>query len=189
MSVTIPKNVITDLRDRIYQRLDAVQYLSQDRTENGKVMDSLVSDPFIGGRIAEYVGRAKVKTYIKDAVINRYAKERTRPPEDLSVVVNLAFSDKYTPLTLSRRRGVAQVYKSESGYVTVVSCGTLLKWETALRKLLEYLGRHGDKFAALSAHPPQMLLVLMSGGKVITCADRALLERALAQVGVHARIL
>jgi hypothetical protein len=189
MSVNIPKEIMQDLRDRIYTRLDQVQYLAQDRTENGKVMEGLVTDPIIGGRIAEYVGRARVKTYIKDAVINRYAKERTRPPADLAPILELAFSTQYAPLTHTPGRGAAHVYRSQSGRLAVVSCGTLLKWETALRKLLEYLGRHGEKLATLSQHPPQMLLVLMSGGRVITYADRTLLDRALAKVGVHARIL
>ena len=87
MSVRMPQEVRTEIRELVYQRLDAVNYLAQGRVENGRFMEQLARDPMVGARIAEYTGKERVKTYIKDAVINRYAKERTKPPSDLSKTV------------------------------------------------------------------------------------------------------
>ena len=189
MSVRIPKDVMISIREQVYKILDEVQYLSQDRKENGKVMERLVADPDIGGRIAEYVGKARIKTYIKDAVINRYAKERTRPPTDLSSILEDVYGAKYLPLVLSKGRSDVSVFRSESGSIAVVCCGRLLKWESALRRLIEFLGQKGEKLRIQSPERPDMLLILMSGGKVIPDSDRTLLEKNLAIVNVRATIL
>lgn len=189
MSVKIPKDVMMSIREQVYIILDEVQYLSQDRKENGRVMERLVADPNIGGHVAEYVGKARVKTYIKDAVINRYAKEKTRPPADLSLTLEGVFGAKYQPLVLPRSRSAASVFRSQSGRLAVVCCGRLLKWESALRKLLEFLGQKGEQLKTQSPDKPDMLLILMSGGKVIPDSDMSLLERTLAIVNVRARIL
>lgn len=189
MSARIPKDVIISIREQIFRILDEVQYLSQDRKENGKVMDRLVADPDIGGRIAEYVGKPRIKTYIKDAVINRYAKERTRPPMDLTSILEDEYGAKYLPLVISKGRNDVCVFRSESGGLAVVCCGRLIKWESALRKLIEFLGQKSEKLRILSSRQPDMLLILMSGGKVIPDSDRTLLEKNLAIVNVHTRIL
>jgi hypothetical protein len=63
----------------------------------------------------------------------------------------------------------------------------LIKWETALRKLLEYLGRNSARLAG--AARPTMMLILMSGGKRISSSDRQLLERSLDAIQVKVKLL
>lgn len=188
MSVKMPREVITELRALIYQRLDAVNYLAQGRVENGRFMEQLARDPLIGGRIAQYTGKEKVKTYIKDAVINRYAKERTRPPSDLSLAVAGVVGEKVSKIDEGGEKGIS-IYRGDGGVLVVVSCGRLLKWETALRKLLEYLGRNRGRLGHDSAGGTVMMLVLMTGGQRISSADKELLERSLGAIQVKVRLL
>mgnify|MGYP006864754778 CR=1 FL=1 len=80
--VDMPRKVMLEIRERIFEVLDEKEYMSTKRKRSGEIMDSLVSDPSIGARIAEYYGKERVRTYIKDAVLNRYTKERTKAPDD-----------------------------------------------------------------------------------------------------------
>ena len=187
MSVRMPQAVMTEIRELVYQRLDAVNYLAQGRVENGKFMEQLARDPVVGGRIAEYTGREKVKTYIKDALINRYAKERTKPPSDLSTTVAEVVGEKVSRVDGGGDRDVS-LYLG-NGTLVVVGCGRLLKWETALRKLLEYMGRTRDHLEYSSVRRTELMLVLMTGGKKISSADRELLERSLKAIQVKVRLL
>ena len=106
---------MTEIRELVYQRLDSVNYLAQGRVENGKFMEQLAHDPVVGGRIAEYTGREKVKTYIKDALINRYAKERTKPPSDLSTTVAEVVGEKVSPGSMAAATGTS-AYISATGH-------------------------------------------------------------------------
>jgi hypothetical protein len=188
MSVNIPKNIKNDIKKLIYARLDECSYLSQTMRENGAVMERLARDPDIGGKIAEYTGREKVKTYIKDAMINKYSKLRTKAPDDLSDIVASVFGGtaKKQP-SRPPSKGV-DVYKNNKGDLVIVSSGRLLKWESALRKLLEHIGRDlSSTGASRPAH--KMLIVLVSGGKKIPPADVQHLQRSLGSINVQIKIL
>ena len=156
--------------------------MHQSRVENGKFMERLAKDPAIGGRIAEYTGRSKVKTYIKDAVINRYAKEKTRPPDDLSKQLEPLVELPISKTNEARSRNL-QLYRGKCGTLVVVACGRLLKWETALRKLLEYLGRN-YKTIEDKKNPVVLALFLMTAGKQINEGDKQLLEQSLLAINV-----
>ena len=187
MSVRMPQEVRTEIRELVYQRLDAVNYLAQGRVENGRFMEQLARDPMVGARIAEYTGKERVKTYIKDAVINRYAKERTKPPSDLSKTVAGVVGENVSRVDAGGFKGIS-LYRGGVTLV-VVSCGRLLKWETALRKLLEYMGRNKGRLEHSSGRRPVLMLVLMTGGKKISSADKELLERSLEAIQVKVRLL
>lgn len=186
MTVKMPKEVMLRLREAIFKKLDAANYLSQGRVENGRFMEQLAHDPEIGGKIAEYTGKERVKTYIKDAVINRYAKERTRPPTDLSANIESALGVTTTKIDGNHGRGIG-LYRTTKATV-VTSSGRLLKWESALRKLLEYLGKNRDRLIKQNSEV-KLFLVLMSGGQKLASADRAFLERSLDAIGVKIIVL
>ncbi len=188
MSVKMPEDVRTMIREKIYKRLDEVNYLAQGRIENGKFMEQLVHDHEIGERIAQYYGKGRVKTYIKDGVINRYSKEKTRPPSDLCLTVGEVIGEKVSRVDELGERGIS-LYRGVSGLLVVASCGRLLKWETALRKLLEYLGRNIDRLESKVDSRPALILVLMTGGKKIASSDKQLLERSLDAIRVKVRLL
>lgn len=185
----MPEEIRTKIRELIYQRADKVNYLAQGRIENGKFMEQLAKDPAIGGFIAQYTGKERVKTYIKDGVLNRYAKEKTRPPSDLCKTVGDAIGEEVLRVDESGDRGISLYRGKRTGTLVVTSCGRLLKWETALRKLLEYMGRNSGRFEGNGASHPGMILILMTGGQRISSSDKQLLERSLDAIQVKVRLL
>lgn len=189
MSVSIPEEIRFKIRELIYQRADSVNYLAQGRIENGKFMEQLVKDPAIGGCIAQYTGKGGVKTYIKDGVLNRYAKEKTRPPSDLCKTVGETFGEEVSRIDEGGEKGISLYRGKRSGVFVVASSGRLLKWETALRKLLEHLGRNSGRFDGKGSSRPRMILILMTGGLRISSSDKQLLERSLDAIQVKVRVL
>ncbi|MCU0242575.1 MAG: hypothetical protein MUF51_09165, partial [Vicinamibacteria bacterium] len=63
--------------DWVFKLADDFGYLSKGRPENAKFMVTLV-DSAIGRELAQFMPKAEVKTYLKDAVLNRYAKDRRK---------------------------------------------------------------------------------------------------------------
>lgn len=136
MAKILPKAVEKRIKGLIYERADAFGYACRNRTDNSIFMDELVSDPEIGGILREYYPGERVRTYIKDAVLNAYTKQKNKQilnaldlpkiltrlyGEDISFVQNI---DTDTSLL-----------RAQSGRLYVVGKGTILKWETALLPL------------------------------------------------------
>ncbi len=187
MSVRLPSAVRAEIRELVFKRLDSANYVAQSRTENGRLMDQLARDPKVGGRIAEFAGKEGVKTYIKDALINGYVKEKMKPPADLSPTVAEVLGRDVTRIDENASRHVTLYCGSDA--IVVVSCGTVTKWETALRRLLEFWAKNRDSSIFSRGSRRVNLLVLMTGGKRLSMADRDLLERSLDSVDVKVRLL
>jgi hypothetical protein len=67
---------IRDVFEAVYKKADDHKYIAKGRPENSLFMNQLVADPAIGGKLGEHMAKSKVKTYIKDTILNRYAKEK-----------------------------------------------------------------------------------------------------------------
>ena len=95
MSNIIPEKVAKTVKQTVYLEADKVNYLSRSRTENGIFLAQLVSMPTVGGKLSQYMRKDAIRTYIKDAILNRYSKDKTgeAKPDDLCSV-------SYTHLTL-----------------------------------------------------------------------------------------
>ncbi len=78
MSNKPPRDVANKIKDLVFIEADEFCYLGKTRTENGKFLDDLVSKQEIGVVLVNYMKRAEVRTYIKDAILNRY---RTYAPQ------------------------------------------------------------------------------------------------------------
>ncbi len=72
MAKSLPSRVQKRIREAVCQKADQHSYASQDRVKNGQFMDDLVDDPEIGGVLREYMNEARVRTYIKDGILNAY---------------------------------------------------------------------------------------------------------------------
>jgi len=83
----------------------------------------------------------------------------------------------------NKQRGLF-VLRSAAGAIYVVSGGTVLKWETALRKALDVIANF-PRFT-VKGKPPFVCLKLSSGTGTITEADKTHILKALGAVGVKA---
>jgi len=175
----IPRDTANELKERVFQKADEVGYMSLSRNDSQDFMDELVRAEDIGQVIAQFRGNARVRTYIKDAILNRYSKDKAKDarPSNLSTIIKRLFNHDAHAI---EENGDIDLYqftnKSEPHYI-VVANGSYLKWETALRKALLYLP--GKPFSE-DGNVLSIMLTLFCSGSRINNADKKHLKEALS---------
>lgn len=170
----------------MFNKADAQVYGARTRADNSAFLDALVEAPEVGGILKDYIAKENIRTYIKDAILNAYAKKRKREllaektaADTVKTIFEVEAEDIY------KEQGVT-VCRSEDGRIFVVSEGTLLKWETALRKALELIAR--KQSLILNGVTPSICLQLADISASITDGDKKHITTALAAISVKARI-
>lgn len=188
MANRLPKQIREKVTRTVYEKANDFGYMECDRVTSGQFMDTLVEDPEVGGIIRQYIQKERVRTYIKDTILNRYTKDATckmlsfKTPEQ-------TITEEYgeTAFVIQKIKGSAydcHVLRSEHGNIYIVSEGTFLKWETALRKGLEVIASEPN--LTREGKVPSLCLKLSLAGQALTEADKKLIVTALAAAGVKA---
>ena len=187
MAAKIPPKTRNEIRKRIYDAADNAHYLQSSRTDNADLIEKLCADPSIGGVIAQFVPKEKIRTYIKDGVLNRYTKEKkaTKRPAQEDQIKFCSDHYQVTNFSVLEKGRDELILKSPTApiYVVLVE-GTYLKWESALRKGLLYGAGH--PLGKNKANTVHIVLSLYVGGEAITPADKKLLQNALERAGADA---
>lgn len=181
----IPPKIRDEIKKAVSLKADAHGYMHRDRIENGVFMDNLVKDAGIGGKLSEYMNKSELKTYIKDGILNRYAKDKTslELSTNSSGLIKRIYSQESELIEEGNGKDSRlSLHRLDSGDLLIVVGGTLLKWETALRKALDFIAR-------APGLPPEesklnVLVVLATGGRNLTDGDSKLLHDALGFIGV-----
>lgn len=177
------------IKKAIFDKADKFGYASCTRNDSGRFMDELVEDPDVGGVLKEYMSKEKVRTYIKDGVLNAYKKKLAEkvlntisPTETIRQVYNVESS------TIQKCKGKdvgVAVSRATDGRIFVTSNGSVLKWETALRKALELIAR--EQGLSVDGVTPTICLQLAVINSDITDAEKNHIKEALAAISVNAR--
>ncbi|MPN59438.1 hypothetical protein SDC9_207159 [bioreactor metagenome] len=144
-------------------------------------MDDLLNDANIGGRIREYVPSDRIRTYIKDAILNAYTKDKKRQILNADSPIDLVREHFHSESTIATDgEEVSLCISTDLSRKFVVCTGTVLKWETALRKALEYIVRTPDLIEF-----PQIILKLVETKARSTEADQRQIVEVLARINVR----
>jgi hypothetical protein len=181
----IPPAIRDQIVELVALRADAHSYMSRSRTENREFIQQLTLDPEVGGRLADFMPKERVRTYIKDSILNAYAKKknygRIRPnyidilseyfSEEISQIETAGGS--LTPLIVARGKA--------SGFV-VAKVGSVLKWETAVRHIAEYLVKTNN----LGGQAEVAKVVILQGDHFsMNSAQKAALGAAASVLGIR----
>jgi len=180
--VNLPKEVREEVKAEIFKRADEYDYSKRSRSDNGRFMDTLVDDSKIGKRLQEHMEPAKVRTYIKDGVLHQYTTEQrnrafvSQCPKDL-------IKKHYNVETsvLSEQDGIIVCATPESE-IFVISRGTVLKWETAVRKALDFITKNNRLI--IRDEKPAIILQLVTTKADMTGADYKQIESALNMIDI-----
>lgn len=188
MANRLPQQVREKLIRIVYKKADEFGYMECDRVTSGQFMDMLVDDQEVGGVIRQYIQKERVRTYIKDTILNRYTKDATSKMLS-SKTPEQTIEEEYGEAAdvIQKIKGSAydcHVLRSEYGNIYIVSEGTFLKWETALRKGLEVIANEPN--LTIEGRVPSLCLKLSLAGQALTEADKKLIRTALAAAGVKA---
>lgn len=183
MSTKIPQDVAQKIKQIVFDAADKADYLAMARTESGTFLNGLVTRSDVGGEIVKYIKRDGVRHYIKDAILNRYSKDKTKEatPDSLKPIVKsiygLETEESHNEVKLCLYRSTTPERANE--YV-VISEGTVLKWETALKKALLFISAKPFSKTASEVH---ILLLLFAQHKPLPPSDKQNLENALKRCG------
>lgn len=182
MANNIPKDKRERIFELVYDRADAFGYCTRNRPDNSMFMNSLVNDPEIGGVLSQYMPTGEVRTYVKDTILNRYTKDlvkRKMATIEPIPVFQMVFE---VDTLFVGQTGHITVCRASNNDVYVLSTGTYLKWETALRKALEYIASKGLS----ENHVVHICLGLVVINDDITSGDKKAIEDELSIVNTKA---
>lgn len=187
--VQLPRQVEKEVKAIVFRLADEQQYLGMSRDESSQFMENLVKSETVGAVLGQHLEKARIRLYIKDAILNRYSKQAAEKavPDDIPALIEARFKFK---VSLSHEKNQVRLYRSldldgQARFV-VVAQGTYLKWETALRKALLY--RAANPFSA-NGSAVHLMLILACQGKKIAPSDKKLLETALLPFGAVAMVV
>ncbi len=177
--IRLPDDVRDEVFQVVYQKADEHKYVAKGRKENGLFMNQLVRDSLVGGRLAEYMAKGHLKTYIKDTILNRYAKERKRLPKDIGRIISSHYSCTIHEIEYVAKDHLS-FHRTEDNQYLIVARINYLKLETAIRKLALYAaGRITAELPSLD-----LIVIIFEQGCPVNTADRELVTKGLELLGV-----
>lgn len=184
--MALPKNIQSQVKQAVFREASSFGYGECGRIESGQFIDTLVDTPEVGGVLISYMEKEKVRTYIKDGILNAYTKKLTKEALSASTPEE-TISKVYGETARIIQRGTGKksglfVLRSESGTIYVLSGGTVLKWETALRKALDIISN--EPKLTINGTLPSICLKLSLSGQALTDADKKQIKNAVGAVGV-----
>ena len=183
MANKLPDNVRKAIKERVFTLADKIGYSNQSRKDNGMFLNSLVNDPEVGGVLKEYIPLVGIRHYIKDAFLHDYARTQNRKKLD-----KISFEDVIYKTFEVRAQFVgsiknAYIYRDDTNNVYLLHLGTYLKWETALRKLLECIIANPN--LEQNAQKVYLCLVLTVSNGEMSFGDQEQVKKALQYIRVH----
>ena len=182
MANIIPKDKREKIFALVYNRADAFGYCTRNRPDNSMFMSSLVNDSEIGGILSEFMPKEEVRTYVKDTILNKYTKELVKRKMATIEAVTVFQIVYGVDTQLVGKTGAISICRSENGDIYVLSVGTYLKWETTLRKALEYIAAN-ENVKTPNVH---VCLGLVVTNDDITSGDKKATEDELAIINTKA---
>jgi len=179
MSKKVPDDIAKEIKECVFQEANRAHYLARSRTDNGNFLGQLVAMPNVGGRLSQYMNKVEVRTYIKDAILNRYSKDKTQEerPSDIEQIILHKVGVKACFVEQEVKSQISLFISTSNACFVVVADGTVLKWETALRKALLYVA--SKPFSDNPESSIMILLMLFARHKKVSPSDLRHLEKAL----------
>ena len=187
MISSIPQEVATAIKKIVFAEADKINYLALSRSDSSAFLNALVVREDVGAAISKFTGRERVRHYIKDAILNRYSKDKAKAafPDDPIPIIKEACG---LEVEKSPGKGQARLYRSmmtdrSTEYVVIVE-GAYLKWETALRKALLFISGKPFSEKASKIH----ILLFLFSPRPIPESDKKHLSKALHRCGASPHI-
>jgi hypothetical protein len=177
----LPSKIREEILDRVYKLADNEGYLTNNRVDNAAFLERLVEKYDVGVVLQDFMEKDRVRVYIKDSVLNKYAKDR-RAVNEYNLTTKVANLLNESVSLIASQNDVMLYRTQNTGTNIVVSKGTFMKWETALRKILLYIAaypqlRHNDL-------PLAKVIVISTGGIPIPTGEEGVLRNALNEIDV-----
>ncbi|MCH1638937.1 hypothetical protein MJ257_02360 [Paenibacillus timonensis] len=177
----LPNPIRQDILKRVYELADSEGYLTNNRVNNSMFLERLVDNEDVGLVLQDFMEKDRVRVYIKDSLLNKYAKDR-RAVNQYNLTTKIAHLCNESVCMLSSQNDVMMFRAESTGSHIVVAKGSYMKWETALRKVLLYIAATPQ----LKQQNNQLIkaIVITTGGVPIPTGEEEALRSALSEINV-----
>ena len=175
MSLQIPNHIVDAAYEVAADEAKSSDYISMSLAERGNFIDRLVLHPNVGGRLKEYLNLTALRTYIKDALLRKYAKKQRAATGGDETHLQKAFG-RFAQIGSKKDRKAYLLERSEGGKV-FAAVAYHPRWEVGLRNLLLYR-------ATCNADSASMALVIVCPTGHVNGADKSMIEKALSSIAV-----
>lgn len=176
MPPQIPEHVVTAAYEAAFKEAESISYLGMTLAQSGMFIDHLVKHPEVGGRLKAYLTVTALRTYVKDALLRKYAKRKRAAVSDNEAHLRKALGE-FDEIGYSKDRGV-WLLRRHGGEMAFAAITHHPKWEVGLRNLLIYK-------ASCQAAATSMTLIIVCLRGHVNGADKALIEKALTSIEVN----
>ncbi len=183
----LPKDVEKEIRTIAHTLCAQYNYGTGD-IDSTNFIDMLLKRPDIGGRLKEYLPDASVRVYIKDTLCGKYTKRLTAQKlEGVTAVDAVRETYGVETVILGKSRDVIICRNPQTGIQYLVSHSTFVRWESALRKVLEYLAKTASNYD--DPETVKICLIVVDQTAKMTYGDKMFLAKTLSFVNAKALIL
>lgn len=180
----LPSAVQKKIKEKIYEEADKHGYLQKSRPENTVFMNNLIGNAAIGEVLKEYMPKERVRTYIKDGVLNRYAKDRTALKGSIDSIIGKHLNGVFSIFVDEGINGPWVLLSKDE--IVISAKGTFLKWETALRKILLCQTTYEQRIEKEKVgRVTRKILILNNNGCRTTRVDEAVVSDSLKSISVE----
>lgn len=178
----IPSNIKTLVEERCFELLDEWRYLNRSRVENGRFMDQLVFHQEVGKKLQEFIDTAATRKYIKDVIVNKYAKKKRVMPRNIETVLRSVSNCDFNEIDWVEDDHLS-LHRTSHGLLVVTARTTFVKWETGLRKILLYVNL--KPVLRDPAQTVEKVLAVFEHSLDVNETDRCELRSALEMIGIR----
>lgn len=179
--VRLPDKLRDEVFETVYKMADEHKYIARGRVENGVFMNQLVKHPMVGEKLAEYMPKGHIKTYIKDTILNRYAKVKKSLPQDISEMLSTEYPTQIYEIEYIHSDHLS-FHRTDQNKYLVVARVNYLKWETAIRKIALYVASKTDE--QIANRDLELVTIIFEQGCPVNSADRELVSKGLDLLGI-----
>lgn len=166
----LPEEVRDDIRDRLWALADDLGWSGLGDGERAAYYEKWTKDATIGGRLGHFMDPRKVRVYIKDSLLKPYERRRLSLTEE---DVWAAFGVTPSPVA---KESFIKPHGRRLVDDQIVCWGKSRDWKHVLMAAFERMERPPKAVSASVA--------LLESGKVMSAADRRLVELAASRLGV-----
>ncbi|MDR3186475.1 MAG: hypothetical protein LBU04_06725 [Christensenellaceae bacterium] len=178
----VPPEIKNEIKKIVFSEADKFCYVEHTKADNSKFMNNLLDDARIGGKLKEYMNESKARVYIKDCLLHKYTDSLKnsclRQHDPIKLIKDLFEVDAHI---ITTKENII-LCSTESQIEKFIICnGTVVRWENALRKALEFIARYKNDFTI----SPKIILQLVEYKNDMTEADHLLIINALKFIEVE----
>lgn len=169
--MTIPTQVREELKRRLWEEADRIGWANLSAPEKAKRYEQWTMEPSIGGLLARYMDKGRVRVYLKDSLLKGYARTR--------------LADATCPL---RAAGVPEAAPVAETYVKPhgrrLADGRVICWGRAEDWKLVLMAVHERAFAVQGGVPFAAILMGSIGRFHEDCV-KSVVEDAANKLGIR----